>query len=421
MATMYGNIPKVGRKLRSPQHRFSLEMYPYQIQPFMIAPVLPGETMKNALLQSRVVSDTLKSASIGWWTEYYFFYVKHRDLAGRDDFTEMMLDLEKDLSGYYSAANVQHHHYGGTIDWTGLCLERVVETYFRDEGDTIAHTIDGMPAAAINVENWTQSAQLGDVPDALDVDVDANADDTITAGEVDAALRTWQFLSANSMTTMTYEDWLGTYGVKTKGEELHRPELLRYIREWVYPTLDTRPAAYTGTGGTTGSAVQWAIRDRLDKDRFFREPGFIFGVTVTRPKAFMKNIDGSAVGALVGALPWLPAIMNDDPMSSMVRFGPTEGPLAAVVADAEGYWFDVKDLFLYGDDFVNYTKTVGNGSFVDLPNAALTNKDFPSLTDVQGLFSGATADTRRIRADGIVTLSVLGTQVDTTPGPSMGA
>lgn len=411
----YGNIPTVGRKLRNPQHRFSLISFPYQIQPFLIAPVLPGETLKNLLIQARVITDTVKSQSIGWWNEYYIFYVKHRDLDGRDDFTEMMLDLEKDMSAYDEAADVKYHHHGGTINWAKLCLNRVVEEYFRDEGDTGSYTIGGMPAAAVNIQNWLDSARLGDVDDGVDVDVDLNADSTITTGEIDNAYRTWEFLNANAMTKMSYDEWLATYGVKTAKVELHKPELIRYIREWQYPTLDSRITSSVTTADQFPAMLQWSIRDRADKDRFFKEPGFIFGVTVTRPKAFLKNIDGSAVDSMVGALAWLPALLRDDPRTSMVRYGPTEGPLAGVVTDTEGYTFDVKDLLLYGDDFVNYTKAVGTGSFVDLPNAGLTNKDFPSETDMQGLFMGSTDATRRVRSDGVVTLSILGTQQDTSP------
>ena len=96
-------INATGRKSRRPSHPFQLKTRPWQIQPFCIAPVLPGETLKNLLLQSRVVSDPLKHPLIGWWCEYYYFYVKHRDLAGRDDFTEMMLNINKDLSSYNPA------------------------------------------------------------------------------------------------------------------------------------------------------------------------------------------------------------------------------------------------------------------------------------------------------------------------------
>ena len=94
------NAPTTRRVMRHPQHPFQLRTRPYQVASFFIAPVLPGETLKNLLLQARVVSDPVKSPLIGWWAEYYFFYVKHRDLDGRDDFVAMMLDPSKDMSSY---------------------------------------------------------------------------------------------------------------------------------------------------------------------------------------------------------------------------------------------------------------------------------------------------------------------------------
>lgn len=409
--------PRVGRKLRTPQHRFHLRHYPFQIQPFMLAPVIPGETMKNLLIQSRVVTDPIKNGLIGWWQEYYFFYVKHRDLAGRDDFTAMMLDLEHDMSSYNEGASAVYNHFAGGINWAKLCLQRVVETYFRDEGVAWdAYTIDGLPAAAVNVENWFQSALLGDAYVVPDLDVDLDADDTIMASEIDAAMRTYQFQRAHNMTEMSYEDWLATYGIGTPKVELHRPELLRYLREWQYPSNTIDP-----TDGSPVGAVSWAIRDRADKDRFFTEPGFILGVTVSRPKVYFKNVDGSAADVMQDALTWLPALMRDDPYTSLRALAADKGPLQTVVTDADGYVFDVKDLLLYGDDYVNFARSDATYNGVALPSADLTNKDFPSITDVEGLFLGSTADTRRVRQDGVVTLSILGTQVDTTPANSLGS
>ena len=60
------NQPTVRRKLRSPKHPFSVRAKPFEICPFLIAPVLPGETMTNALLQSRVVSDPIAHPLIGF-------------------------------------------------------------------------------------------------------------------------------------------------------------------------------------------------------------------------------------------------------------------------------------------------------------------------------------------------------------------
>jgi len=70
------------RTTRRPQHRFNLRFKPYEINPFVLAPVLPGETLTNIMLQAQCWSDPLVSSmkNIGWWLQYNFFYVRHRDL-----------------------------------------------------------------------------------------------------------------------------------------------------------------------------------------------------------------------------------------------------------------------------------------------------------------------------------------------------
>ena len=57
------------RKMRAPHTNFHIKTRPWQIQPFCIFPVLPGETMQNAMWKSRVVSDPVKNRLIGWWKE----------------------------------------------------------------------------------------------------------------------------------------------------------------------------------------------------------------------------------------------------------------------------------------------------------------------------------------------------------------
>ena len=75
------NSPRVNRKTRSPQHTWALKQRPFVITPFLLAPVLPGETFKTGVMQARCVSDPLStsrfSSIVGWWLEHYFFYVKH--------------------------------------------------------------------------------------------------------------------------------------------------------------------------------------------------------------------------------------------------------------------------------------------------------------------------------------------------------
>ena len=392
------------RVQRRPVHTFYTSHVPFQIQPMMIAPVLPGETLNSLLLQARTVTDPLKNPLMGWWHEFYFFYVKQRDLDGREDFTAMHLSPDYDLSAYNEAADPKYYHGRITINWTKLCLARVVSEYFRNEGEAWNDfMIDGLPAASINAESFLNSAMNAADMVTDDVNVDLDADTNIMASEVSDALRMWQWQRANNLTEMSYDDFLRSHGVRTPAAELHRPELVRYIRDWTYPTNTVDPAS-----GKPSSACSWAISERADKDRFFSEPGFILGVTVTRPKVYLSNQNGAAVSMMNNALSWLPAIMADDPYTSLRQFANTEGPLDGV-SDVDGYWIDIRDLFIYGDQFVQGTDV----NSVALPAATLQRR-YPTLADVQGLFVTSPAATF-VRQDGIVSLNVRGVQRDTTP------
>lgn len=408
MVQVVQSMPRMGRTTRSPRHSFQLKTRPFLLQPFMIAPVLPGETMKSLLLQARVVTDPIANPLIGFWKEYYFFYVKHRDLAGRDDFSEMMLDLDLDLSAYNRGTDsAVFYAKTGDRNWLALCLDRITEEYFRADDETTAPLIDGLPVVKINMDSVLNSAVLDDNLDLpTDQSIVVGTDDTVTASEIDAALRTWQFQRANNLTDMSYEDFLATYGITPKAEEHHRPELVRYVREWQYPSNTVEP-----TTGVPSSAVSWSISERADKDRFFREPGFLVGVTTTRPKVYLRNQGGAMAGHLKTALDWLPAIMSDDPWTSLRKYAAAGGPFP-VVSDAGGYWLDVKDLFIYGDQFLNFAPAaVTNGSLVDLPTAAL-NTLYPDADDIDAFFSGSA---KTIREDGVVQLSIATRLTDTSP------
>ena len=410
------NAPRNRRTVRRPQHRFQLRHRPWQIQPFLLAPVLPGETMKNLLLQSRVVTDPIKNPLIGWWIEYYIFYVKHRDLYQRDKLTEMVLNPEADLSTLDSATKVEHYHTNGTdlaINWVDMCLNRVVDEYFRVEGETAATaTIGNLPAANINFQAFFESAiDNADFVTPADENLsDAGSEfgAAVHVSEVERALRQYELMRSMQLTDMTYEDFLSTYGVKPKPEEAHVPELLRYIREWSYPTNTVDPA-----NGTPSSAVSWSIAERADKDRFFREPGFIFGVTVARPKVYLKNLTSNASMLLRDAYRWLPAVMADDPATSLIKVTASDPPLDA---NTDAYWVDVKDLFLYGDQFVNFALTETNANIVALPAAALSSaaKLYASAADADALFT-VPLTANQVRQDGIVSIAVASTLTDTSP------
>lgn len=406
--------PRMGRVLRRPQHHFQLRQKPWQIQPFFIAPVLPGETMKNLMLQARVVSDPLKNRLLGWWCEHYVFYVKHRDLDARDEYVQMMLDPAWTPANVDSATDsVELYYEGGTgsgtlyINWVEQCLKRVVEEYFRaPDVAWDAHKIGNLPAAKVGGTNWMQSIQPEAAVEWTDVSISTAGDNAFTMRELSEAERAYEWLRTNGAVSMTYEDFLSTYGVDVpKAEELHVPELVRFTRNWTYPVSAIDP-----TDGSAASAVTWNVTERADKDRFFKEPGFLFGVTVVRPKVYLSRQLSNAASILNNAYAWLPALMSDDPTSSL-KLLPDNNGILGDIADAGGAWVDVKDLFLYGDQFVNFALTETDAGFVALPTSSL-QKDYASEAMADAFFASETAE--MIRSDGVVSLAIAGRQVDTS-------
>lgn len=406
------------RRIRRPQHPFNIKTRPYQIAPFFLAPVLPGETLKNLLLQSRVVTDPIRNPLIGWHKEYYFFYVKLTDMADRDLLRAMMLDPDLDMSSLDSATNVLHYHENGTdtpaINWVSRCLDRVVEEYFRSDTDGSVTLIDSLPPASINQQSFIDSAiDNADYITASDINVQdiGGNDSNIMASEIEAAMRLYEQLKTSNMVEMTFEDYLRQQGVSVPQETYHRPELVRYIKQWTYPTNTIDP-----TSGTPRSACSWSIAERADKDRYFKEPGFLFGVTVSRPKVYLRNISSSAAMYMNSAQRWLPAMLMGDNWASMI--GPVTAGDPPLTANTDAYWYDLKDLLLYGEQFVNYAMADTDGAGVTLPLAALgsAGKKYPTSAQVDELFVIDTAGVSGVREDGIVSLSIMGTiGGDTTP------
>lgn len=409
--TVVTNVPQSQRVMRRPKHNFQLRTRPWQIQPFMIAPVLPGETLKNANFQARMVTKPIKNPLIGWWAEYYWFYCKHRDLDGSADFQAMVLEQGHDMSATRAGSDSEkYYRQTGDINYVTQCLKRVVETYFRadDDGAWDSFAFDGLPIAQVNTwPGWMDSLTMSD---ALPLGGEDPGDAT-TIDELNTMMENWQFMVANGLTSMTYEDFLRTYGVRGQAAEApNTPELLRYVRDWTYPTNTVEP-----TTGAPSSACVWSLAERIDKDRYFTEPGFIFGVQVVRPKVYFSKQNSAMAGYLDTAFNWLPAVMADDVYTSLKRFSDTEGPLQDIVTDTDGYWLDVRDLFLYGDQFINFALTETNAGFVALPTATCEYR-YASLADANGLFVAANDDAglRLIHSEGVVTLNILGRQKDNT-------
>lgn len=393
------------RGLRRPQHTFQIRHRPWQIQPMLLAPVVPGETLKNALVQARVVSDPIKNPLVGWWYEIYLFYVKHRDMPHSTHFQNMVLSYGYDMTPTVTAAKVEHYHSGATVDWVDQCMQAIIPHFFRDDGElTGVASVGNLPAAKINSSSWLDSVLF---------DNQMVTGGTIPAGSTSSAtellLQQFELMRSMKLTTMTYEEFLHTYGVRAELREVaNKPELIRYVRDWNYPSNTINPA-----DGAAASALSWSIAERADKDRYFGEPGFIFGCAIARPKVYLSKQVGNASQMLTDAMTWLPAILNAEPQTSLKKFASTAGPLAGMQgAGVEPYWVDVRDLLMYGDQFVNFTLAAADAGMVALPTAALQKK-YPSGTDADALFKAA-SPANQVRADGIVALTIATSQKDAT-------
>ena len=413
-------LPKVGRKLRKPSINFQARSRAFEIQPFFIHPVLPGETMKNLLLQAKAVTPGLKSPFLGWWGELYFFYVKLRDLPERATIEQMLIaNTAPPAAG---AADARCFYAGEGVNWVRKCLDRVVECYFRDE-EEVANALtynssSGMPLSKITtLPGWMENLTAhGDAPASdgtpLPGDHFPELPEHLTA--FSDAYTQWKEMQSLQLTPPSFEDYLKTFGIRppvAAREEKHIPELIRYVREW------KQPANTVGETGAMNSQVVWNLDERADKDRFFSEPGFIFGVQTFRPKLYSATQKASMVAFMNDAYSWLPALLRPDPFTSLKKFAfGGDGPLAN---QTEDYWVDMADVLIGGDQFVSFdVATAGDAGAVGTPHETGTAIDVSrsymlSTTDEEALFTDITKKT--VKVEGRIDLSILTSLQDTTP------
>ena len=293
-----------------------------------------------------------------------------------------------------------------------MCLDAVVKHHFRDEGDTGSHvgSVTGLPLAM-----WTNYKSIMEsLVDNADIVADT-VDNAKPFGEFEKEWQTWNFLRQMQLTEADFEDYLASFGVHIPNAELNRPELIRMTKNWTYPTntLDG--------DGTINSQASWSIQERADKDRFFKEPGFIFAVTVARPKVYMSLQDTAAISMLSDAFSWMPAIMKDDPHTSLKQIAGNSAALPFTAASTptggqldsdEKYWFDIRDLFLYGDQFVNVTQAADTTNSVPAQDMTdFHSKKYPASASLQLIGKN---DVLTYESDGVISLNILGTQMDAT-------
>lgn len=387
------------RRIRSPRHPFNIKFSPYQITPHFIAAVLPNETLKHAMIQAKAVSAPIKNDLLGASLEQYYYYIPARFLAQGDKYVQMMVDPDYDAvaNGLTSTTDKALHYFAASttvpaIDFVQECLHHVVQEFFRDEDETPAsRMINGSYAARVDRESVIDSLKPASEYTTVDVNLDLNTNATITASEAARAMATWQQLVANGLTDKSYADYLRSYGIRQTFEEDKRATEIRVIREWTLPTRLVEPST-----GVPTAAWGWTMQDRIDKARYMKEPGFLFGVTVCRPKVYLRNVKGSMTSYMRSALSWLPAEVLNSLAYGLPEFAAATGPHEAATVT---YKFDLRDLLQYGEQFVNFDLASTSDGIVALPSADCTNTEFVSWADVQSLFSGTDYN---IRMDGIV-------------------
>ena len=407
------NVPPQQRRVRRPQHPFNLKFKPYEIVPMQIIPVLPGDTLDSALVQFTCVTDPMQNRLIGAHVEIHAFYVKHRGLALWDTtglLQSMMLDPSTDVSSLKAAANnVPYYTFKSGMDFVKQCHRAVVTEFFRDEGETWdADLVENYPCAQINQESWLHSLKeesaTGDDTELPGVDELEELD--IIAGFSNSYTQ-WEIMRDQGMTDATYEDYLRSYGVSIpKSEDLggspdekHRPELIRSFRKWTRPSNVINPA-----DGAAKSALFWDLAFKLDKARYFKEPGFIYFVALVRPKLYLGNQKGSAAGLLNSAWRWPPALTNGLGYTTVQEEldSATDGILQN---QDEDYWLDIADYFEFGDQFVNHTLGAAANHGLALPVANTAGKKYVTDAMMESLF--VTAGTDYCYMDGAVHANIL--------------
>ena len=236
------------------------------------------------------------------------------------------------------------------------------------------------------------------------------------AGDLDRLMDAFNALRALGIADMTYEDWLRSQGIAIPDKDENKPELLAHFSEFQYPSNTIDPST-----GTPSSAVSWVFKNGNRDPKFFKEPGFVMGISVTRPKVYFSGLAGSAAGFAQRAWDWTPNYTADMPETSLKYFAPGTGPMGDRTTDTDAYWLDMRDELLYGDQWQNVVAfnvvpaTTGANHLLALPDTAL-NWKYPTEAMCKSFFVDAAGTAFHIRQDGYVSLNIKGLQVDFTKG-----
>lgn len=415
-AQVIKRIKPAGRRQRRPKHTFNVRHIPYVIQPFMIAPVRPGETMVELKATVSAFTAPLASRNTGGWLEHMWFYVPVTAMPDATTIMNEFVDESQALTSLTTSANSQYYYKGhtGSANWVDQCMRAVIAEYFRGDTEdgvreawdafTISQNSVNMPIAGIVNDGMIDSLMLAsDLPS----DSSAPTEDAYlgTLDALDAKRRVYDRLRLMGFRELTFEEWLHTQGteVPKTQEVLTReavPELLRMHRSFVMPANAIDP-----TDGSAASALVFKKEIQGDKDYLFKVPGFIIGVTVLRFKTYLGRQYANAASAIFDAMGFLPRIeefREEDAMAlgltastgQTKQYGPWGSGTADATSPSGDYVYDLIDLYFRGDQFTNDLAATDAG-IVALPTAGLQTR-YPTLTMVNGFFAASATDADRM-------------------------
>lgn len=408
------------RRGRYPSNPFNLIYRPFEIQPCMLHPVLPGESLKSALWQCQTWTDPLisNSKNTGWTLEGFLFYVPWECLPGWDaatdgigkDMRDMMVSAESLAAHQDANGNTWTYCPPGGVDYVLEALKRTVECYFRDEGEAWDKQLSSgsVPMAKLKgrgsrdvLDKLTLASAYADRRQDLDFDGDATAtvDDMLLAMLEAGAKAQGDFLD------MDYADWVRAAGGRVRQgaidpdrDSYHEPELLAEFREFTYPTNTVEPST-----GVPAVAAGWRTVKQLKKAFRFPTWGWILGLMVARPKVYYKNQEGLFAAMMQTRDAWFPPNLDGRQYEPHLLIDDLVGPLAATAT--EDYYVDLRDLLNYGEQFINYTPAAASAPVATLPEAD-GDRHYPTAADAMAVFSDTTNG--RIRSDGVISLQIAG-------------
>lgn len=406
--------PPTSRVGRYPKHTFNVHQKPWVIQPFLLARVLPGETLTNLYFEARAVLRGVPSPIIGWKLQHFYFYVRATDLM-LDEFKAMFVDptntgLISSTALEDATGNAPTYCAPGGIDWTLLAVQKITEHWFRDDGqawDFSTDTTTGLPIAQIRENSWMDSiVKASDMPEG---DAISGATD---AGDLDRLMDAFEALRAMGIANMSYEDWLRSQGIAVPEKDEGKPELLHTVSEFTYPVNTIDP-----TTGTPSSALSFVLKGSERKPKFCKEPGFIVGVSLLRPKVYFGGLAGSLAGFADRAWDWMPNYLRQMPETSFKEFAADTGPIPDPgTASREAYFVDMRDELVHGDQFVYQMEDWfvdplafdGEHHKIARPGDNYADWKYPPPAD--------TWTATPLATDGFVSLNIKGFEVDYTVG-----